>query len=364
MIYLDNGATSFPKPQEVSQAVARAMEQGANPGRGGYGAAMEAGNLVLNCREAAGRLFHCKPEQVVLTANCTQGLNIAIGSLVKEGDRVLISGFEHNAVVRPLYARKADLRIAGRRLFQWEEILESFRRELRRGVDAAVFTYVSNVFGYILPVEKLAALCREAGVPFILDAAQAAGSLKVSMELGADFIAMPGHKGLLGPQGTGLLLCGQPGKPLLYGGTGSQSRSHEMPQDLPERLEPGTLNVPGAAGLAAGISIVERKGTDAIFRREHTQAEKLSRDLRDLGFRVFAGEHQAGTVSFQGRRDCEEIAAYLGKRGIAVRAGLHCAPLAHESAGTIAQGTVRVSFGHEANDGQRRALVKELAQMR
>lgn len=363
MIYLDNGATSFPKPQEVSQAVARAMEQGANPGRGGYGAAMEAGNLVLNCREAAGRLFHCKPEQVVLTANCTQGLNIAIGSLVKEGDRVLISGFEHNAVVRPLYARKADLRIAGRRLFQWEEILESFRRELRRGVDAAVFTYVSNVFGYILPVEKLAALCREAGVPFILDAAQAAGSLKVSMELGADFIAMPGHKGLLGPQGTGLLLCGQPGKPLLYGGTGSQSRSHEMPQDLPERLEPGTLNVSGAAGLAAGISIVERKGTDAIFRREHTQAEKLSRDLRDLGFRVFAGEHQAGTVSFQGRRDCEEIAAYLGKRGIAVRAGLHCAPLAHESAGTIAQGTVRVSFGHEANDGQRRALVKELAQM-
>ena len=364
MIYLDNGATSFPKPQEVSQAVARAMEQGANPGRGGYGAAMEAGNLVLNCREAAGRLFHCKPEQVVLTANCTQGLNIAIGSLVKEGDRVLISGFEHNAVVRPLYARKADLRIAGRRLFQWEEILDSFRRELRRGVDAAVFTYVSNVFGYILPVEKLAALCREAGVPFILDAAQAAGSLKVSMELGADFIAMPGHKGLLGPQGTGLLLCGQPGKPLLYGGTGSQSRSHEMPQDLPERLEPGTLNVPGAAGLAAGISIVERKGTDAIFRREHTQAEKLSRDLRNLGFRVFAGEHQAGTVSFQGRRDCEEIAAYLGKRGIAVRAGLHCAPLAHESAGTIAQGTVRVSFGHEANDGQRRALVKELTQMR
>ena len=364
MIYLDNGATSFPKPQEVSQAVARAMEQGANPGRGGYGAAMEAGNLVLNCREAAGRLFHCKPEQVVLTANCTQGLNIAIGSLIKEGDRVLISGFEHNAVVRPLYARKADLRIAGRRLFQWEEILDSFRRELRRGVDAAVFTYVSNVFGYILPVEKLAALCREAGVPFILDAAQAAGSLKVSMELGADFIAMPGHKGLLGPQGTGLLLCGQPGKPLLYGGTGSQSRSHEMPQDLPERLEPGTLNVPGAAGLAAGISIVERKGTDAIFRREHTQAEKLSRDLRNLGFRVFAGEHQAGTVSFQGKRDCEEIAAYLGKRGIAVRAGLHCAPLAHESAGTIAQGTVRVSFGHEANDGQRRALVKELTQMR
>lgn len=364
MIYLDNGATSFPKPRTVIQAVARAMEQGANPGRGGYGAAMEAGNLVLNCREAAGRLFDCKPEQVVLTGSCTHGLNIAIGSLVKEGDRVLVSGFEHNAVVRPLYARKVDLRIAGRRLFNWEDTLESFRRELRRGVDVAVFTYVSNVFGYILPVEELAALCREAGVPFIIDAAQAAGSLKVSMRWGADFIAMPGHKGLLGPQGTGLLLCNQPGKPLLYGGTGSQSRSHDMPQDLPERLEPGTLNVPGAAGLAAGISIVESLGTETAFRREHTQAEKLARDLRNLGFRVFAGEHQAGTVSFQGRRDSEEIADYLGRRGIAVRAGLHCAPLAHESVGTAEQGTVRVSFGQEANDGQRRALVRALAEMR
>ena len=167
---------------------------------------------------------------------------------------MLISGFEHNAVVRPLYARKADLRIAGRRLFQWEEILESFRRELRRGVDAAVFTYVSNVFGYILPVEKLAALCREAGVPFILDAAQAAGSLKVSMELGADFIAMPGHKGLLGPQGTGLLLCGQPGKPLLYGGTGSQSRSHEMPQDSAGTSGAGDTECP-RGGRAGGWDI-------------------------------------------------------------------------------------------------------------
>ena len=346
MIYLDAGATTLQKPPMVAYHMQSALRRMATPGRGAYAPAMRAADAVYDCRVLAAELFGAQPEQVVFTMNATHALNLAIKTLVRPGGRAVISGFEHNAVVRPLYARKADLRIAGRRLFQWEEILESFRRELRRGVDAAVFTYVSNVFGYILPVEKLAALCREAGVPFILDAAQAAGSLKVSMELGADFIAMPGHKGLLGPQGTGLLLCGQPGKPLLYGGTGSQSRSHEMPQDLPERLEPGTLNVPGAAGLAAGISIVERKGTDAIFHREHTQAEKLSRDLRNLGFRVFAGEHQAGTVSFQGKGDCEEIAAYLGKRGIAVRAGLHCAPLAHESAGTIAQGTVRVSFGH------------------
>ena len=364
MIYLDNGATSFPKPPAVVRAVASALEQGASPGRGGYGAAMTAANLVLDLREAAGALFDCRPEQVVLTSSCTHGLNIAIGSLVPEGARVLVSGFEHNAVVRPLYARKADLRIAGRRLFDWEELLRSFRRELDRGVDAAVFTYVSNVFGYILPVEEMARLCREKGVPFILDAAQAAGSLPVSLQrLGADFIAMPGHKGLLGPQGTGLLLCNRPGTPLLYGGTGSQSRLKEMPQDLPERLEPGTLNVPGAAGLCAGIRTVQKQGIGNIFKREHAQVRPLCQALKGLGFQVYCGDHQAATVSFRGRRDCEEIAAYLGEQGIAVRAGLHCAPLAHESAGTLNTGTVRVSFGHQASDGQRRALVEALGRM-
>ena len=361
MIYLDNGATSFPKPKQVVAAVARALEQGANPGRGGYGAAMEAANRVYDCREAAGRLFHCPPEQVVLTSNCTHGLNIAIGSLVKPGSRVLVSGFEHNAVTRPLYARECRLVVAGRRLFCWEELLDSFRKGLRQGVDAAVFTHVSNVFGYILPVEQMAALCRAAGVPFILDAAQSAGSLEVNMEaLGADFIAMPGHKGLLGPQGTGLLLCGQPGEPLLYGGTGTQSRATTMPQDLPERLEAGTVNVPGAAGLAEGIRLVEQLGPERIFRRGHRQLEDCAQGLSELGYRVYAGPHQAMTVSFQGKGDCEELAQYLAKKGIAVRAGLHCAPLAHESAGTLEKGTVRISFGHDAAPAQTRALLRAL----
>lgn len=361
MIYLDNGATSFPKPPEVIQAVSRALEQGANPGRGGYGAAMEASRLVFDCRESAGRLFRCQPEQVVLTSNCTHGLNIAIHSLVKPGARVLISGFEHNAVTRPLYARHADIRIAGRKLFSWETLLEEFRRELNRGVDAAVFTHVSNVFGYILPVEEMAALCRRAGVPFIVDAAQSAGALPVDLTgWGASFIAMPGHKGLLGPQGTGLLLCAEPGEPLLFGGTGSQSRAREMPQDLPERLEAGTMNVPGAAGLGAGLKILEREGIRNIFNREHRQAKRCAEELKDMGLQVFSGPHQAATVSFQAREDCESLAQYLGKQGIAVRAGLHCAPLAHESAGTIERGTVRLSFGHTASERQRRALISAL----
>ena len=364
MIYLDYGATSFHKPAAVYRAVERAMRTCANPGRGGYDGAMKAAETVYDCREAAGKLFSCKPEQVVLTANCTQGLNIAIGSLVKEGDRVLISGFEHNAVVRPLYARKADLRIAGRRLFQWEEILESFRRELRRGVDAAVFTYVSNVFGYILPVEKLAALCREAGVPFILDAAQAAGSLKVSMELGADFIAMPGHKGLLGPQGTGLLLCAQPGTPLLYGGTGTQSLSREMPEELPERLEAGTLNVPGYAGLTQGLCYLNRVGTEGGFRREQGLAEHCAHGLIRQGFRVFAGPHQGATVSFVPSVDCEMGAELLARQGFAVRAGLHCAPLAHESAGTLSTGTIRVSLGYDTTPGEIDGFLRATAKIR
>ena len=361
MIYLDNGATSFPKPREVICAMTRALEQGANPGRGGHGPAMAAANMVYECREGAARLFRCKPEQVVLTGSCTQGLNMAIESLVNPGDRVLVSGFEHNAVMRPLYARNCRVRIAGRQLFCWEELLESFRRELRQGVDAAVFTHVSNVFGYILPVETMAELCREAGVPFILDAAQSAGCLPVDFgALGADFIAMPGHKGLLGPQGTGLLLCAQPGKPLIFGGTGSRSRAKTMPEELPERLEAGTLNVPGAAGLAAGMELVEHLGTENIFRRGHSQVGVCARGLEELGYRVYSGPHQAMTLSFRGKGDCEELAAYLGSKGIALRAGLHCAPLAHESAGTLETGTLRVSFGHDASSFQTRALLRAL----
>ena len=200
-------------------------------------------------------------------------------------------------------------------------------------------------------------------MPFILDAAQSAGCLPVDMgALGAEFIAMPGHKGLLGPQGTGLLLCAQPGKPLLFGGTGTLSREKTMPEDLPERLEAGTVNVPGAAGLAAGLRLVRSLTPEKIFARGHGQAMACARGLEAMGYRVFSGPDQAMTVSFQGRADCEEIAEFLGSRGIAVRAGLHCAPLAHESAGTLERGTVRVSFGHDASPAQTRALLETLGE--
>ena len=364
MIYLDNGATSFYKPRQVAQAVRDAMAHCANPGRGGYPAAMEAAKRVFSCREQAAVLFECRPEQVVFTSNCTHGLNIAIRSLVKPGDRVLISGFEHNAVVRCLYGLGAEMLVAGRRLFDWEDTLGEFEQALKKGPDCAVFTHVSNVFGYILPVEQMAALCRQYGVPFILDAAQSAGSLPVSLkELGADFIAMPGHKGLLGPQGTGILLCGGSTEPLIRGGTGSESRLRDMPEYLPDRLEAGTVNVPGIAGLEAGIVWLLQQGTDRIFRREHLQAERCAEGLRALGMDVYAGPHQAATVSFRPGLDCEEAAEKLARQGIAVRAGLHCAPLAHESAGTLDTGTVRISFGHDACDAQTRALLRAVSKL-
>ncbi len=361
MIYLDNGATTLHKPVGVADAVRQALFTCGNPGRGGHKAAMSAARTVFSCRQRAGELFSCQPEQVVFTANCTHGLNIAIHSLVKPGSRVVISGFEHNAVTRPLHGLGAKINVAGRRLFDPADTLQAFEKALRAGADAAVFTHVSNVFGYILPVEKMGKLCRQYGVPFIIDAAQSAGVLPVSLtQLGADFIAMPGHKGLLGPQGTGILLCASQPKPLLYGGTGSESRKQTMPEDLPEGAEAGTLNVPGIAGLEAGIAYLQKVGIDTLLRREQAQAKLCAEGLKDMGLQVFSGVWQAGTVSFVPPGDCEEFAGELGRRGIAVRGGLHCAPLAHESAGTLETGTVRVSFGHDAANWQTKQLFTQV----
>lgn len=364
MTYLDHGATSFPKPAAVKQAMMQALERCANPGRGGYPAAMEAASVVYSCREAAGELFHCLPEQVVLTGSCTHGLNMAIRTLAEPGDVVVISGFEHNAVVRPLYGLGIEPLVAGRQLFDPVEMLNAWEKALSKGVKAAVFTHVSNVFGYVLPLQELAALCRRYQVPFIVDAAQSAGSIPLDFQtLGAEFVAMPGHKGLLGPQGTGLLLCSRPPKPLLLGGTGGDSLRREMPPWLPDRGEAGTLNVPGAAGLAQGLHYLKQMGVEAIGRREQKQMRRCAQGLQALGVKVFTGTPQSGTLSFLARTDCEAAAEAFAKKGIALRAGLHCAPLAHESAGTLQRGTVRLSFGHNTTPIQTDRFLHAAAQL-
>ena len=358
MIYLDHGATSYPKPPQVVAALRDAAVHATSPGRGGYSTAMLGSKIVFDCRLAAAEFFHCRPEQVVFTGSCTQSLNIAIHDLVKSGDKVIISGFEHNAVTRTLKGYGAKILVAGRKLFDWYDMLVQFEEALRKGADLAIFSHVSNVFGYILPIEDMASLCRKYDVPFIVDAAQSAGKLPIDFEaLGADFVAMPGHKGLLAAQGTGVLLCKKPPKPLVFGGTGSDSILQDMPVYLPDRLEAGTVNVPGIGSLLAGLNFLKKVGIETIEKGESQQVKFCARELQKRGVITFFGEHQAGTLSFVPKMDCEDFAARLADMGIAVRAGLHCAPLAHESAGTLSTGTVRVSFGYNASCYQSNRLL-------
>ena len=333
MIYLDSAATTFQKPAAVPRAVQQAMRTMSSPGRGGYESARLAEETLFRCRKSAAALFSVpSEEQIVFTMNATHALNIALKSLVRPGGRVAVSGYEHNAVTRVLHALRAEVIVAAAPLFSPQETLEAFEGALKAGVDAAVCTHVSNVFGDILPIEGVAQLCRSSGVPLIIDASQSAGVLPIDCKtLGAAFIAMPGHKGLYGPQGTGLLLCGGEALPLLQGGTGSESLRQEMPDFLPDRLEAGTHNVPGIAGLAAGIDFVRAQRTERIPRVSCC----LARDEK----------RQAGVLSFTvSGMQPEQVAEQMASRGVALRAGLHCAPFAHRTAGTLPDGTVRMSL--------------------
>lgn len=371
MIYLDSAATTMQKPSAVPRAAAYAMTHIASPGRGGHRPAMRAAEVAFTCRQAAAELFGVSdPERVIFTFNATHGLNIAIHSLVRAGDRVVISGWEHNAVTRPLHGLGAEVVVAGGPLFDRAAQIGAFKQALEDGARAVICTHVSNVFGFILPVEEIAALCRRRGVPFILDASQSAGCLPVRQDqLDAAFIAMPGHKGLYGPQGTGLLICGsgQP-VPLLEGGTGSLSALQSMPDFLPDQLEAGTHNMPGIAGLLEGLRYVRSKGTEAILRKERSLTRQAARGIAALpDMQVFAAVNpvdQAGVLSFRMEgRDCEEVGEQLGRRGIAVRAGLHCAPTAHRSAGTLETGTVRVSVSDFNTPAEIEHLIRILSQL-
>lgn len=349
MIYLDSAATTMEKPLSVGRAVLTAMRSSASPGRGGHPASRRAGEIIYGFRKTAAEMFDVPNfEQVVLTCNATHGLNIAIKSLVEPGSVVLISGYEHNAVTRVLHSIPGvEIRVAHGKLFDQEACYQAFEQAMTPEVDAVICTHVSNVFGFILPIEAIAELCREKRVPLVVDASQSAGILPISMKkLGVAFIAMPGHKGLYGPQGTGILLCGAEPKPLLFGGTGSESLNQGMPVFLPDALEAGTQNVCGAAGLRSGLEFVMQTGPDRILNHECDLSETLRERIRSVpGIRIFEGQHQSGLFSFLFERiDCEVVGERLGELGVAVRSGLHCAPLAHQTAGTLERGTIRVSF--------------------
>ena len=371
MIYLDNAATTLYKPRAVDEAVRRAMHAAAGYARGGYAAAARAGELVYGCREQAAALFGVRdPARVVFTMNATHALNLAIHALAKPGMRIAVGGYEHNAVMRPLTLRGIEPAVLDTPLWDAAGMERKAREALAAGTELFILNHVSNVFGFAAPLDGIAALLDAAGVPLILDASQSAGMLTLDMTaLGAAFIAMPGHKGLYGPQGTGLLLCGQTPPPLLEGGTGSESIRQEMPDFLPDRLEAGTHNIAGIAGLLEGLRFLRRREQAGLAVREEKLIRRLGEGLSRLpGTEVYLAPRdsgaQSGVLSFRVRdRDCEELGELLGRRGIALRAGLHCAPLAHRTAGTLESGTLRASvsaFTLPEEIGRALAITEEL----
>ncbi len=351
MIYLDSAATTLQKPKAVSEAVKWAVLNLGSPGRGQYYPAAKSEEIVYNCRVKASKLFNIsEPDKIVFTFNATHALNIAINTLAYPGCRVVVSGYEHNAVIRPLRYAGAMIDVVNSQIFDNEQMLRFFEEKTNRKTDFVVCTAMSNVFGYILPVYEIAEICKKKNIPLIIDASQAAGTLKLDFSaLGAAFMACPGHKGLYGPQGTGILVCSREIKPVISGGTGGNSKLKFMPEFLPDAGEAGTHNVPGIAGLSAGLDFVLSKSPSVILKHEKELCGIAMNGLNKLdNVRVLCSrnsEYQGGTFSFTVQDTAPEIIAEkLARKGVCVRGGLHCAPLAHDTAGTAEKGTVRVSF--------------------
>ncbi len=356
MIYLDNAATSFPKPPMVARAMAGTMTKiGGNPGRSGHRLSLCGGRVIERCRELFCREMRLSaPERVIFTSSCTEALNLAIRGMLTDGDEVICSHAEHNAVMRVLTEYEALGAIRVRVLTPDARGLLSpdcLHAAITPKTALCVLNHASNVTGVVQPMEKLSLALRAYGVPLLVDAAQSAGVLDVSpATLGADMVAMPGHKGLLGPQGTGVLLLGEGmlPRPLLFGGTGSQSERMTQPEQLPDRYESGTLNLPGIAGLLAGARFAFAHRAE-IEQYEHFLASLLRDRLSEIrGVRVL-GETCApktGVVSFIAPgRDCGALADQLDRAGFALRAGLHCAPSIHGWLGTLKTGACRASVG-------------------
>ncbi len=357
-IYLDNAATSFPKPEAVYQAVDSALRHaGGNPGRGGHSLTLEAARVVLEARERAAAFFSVKnPEQVVFTASATEAINLALFGLLRPGDRVLTSSLEHNAVLRPLHQLEQQgvevTPLPGDGVGQID--LEELRRQAERGARLLAISHCSNVSGTLQPLDAIAAICRACGVLLLVDAAQSAGHERIDLDrTPIDLLAVPGHKGLLGPSGTGLLVIreGLHLRPLLFGGTGVNSTSLDMPEHPPERFEAGTPNVAGLAGLAAGLAWLEEQGRDLVSARLSALTARLVRGLSSLDrvklFGPGADKKRGAVVSFVVEGQDPSVTAFHLDReyGICARAGLHCAPRAHRALGTFPEGTVRLSPG-------------------
>ena len=362
-IYLDNGATSYPKAPGVGEAMLDYVNNvGANVNRSTYATASTAAMILLDTREQLCRLFNFDdPTHVIFTPGMTAGLNMLLKGYLKAGDHVIVSSMEHNAMMRPLVQLEREgvefSRIPADRdgIARAEDIIPLIRPNTK----LVAVMHASNVCGSLLPVKEIGAICRERNIPFILDAAQTAGHYPIDFkELGLSALCAPGHKGLLGPQGIGVMLLdhefAKSVEPLIAGGTGSASDSEELPPYMPDRFESGTMNIPGVYGLNAALAYILEKGVDCFRAHEEKLTQRFLDGLKDIPVRL-AGtwdmDKRVGVIAvdFTGH-DNAEAAFALEQAGILTRCGLHCAPSAHKTLGTFPQGVVRFSLGYASTE--------------
>lgn len=379
MIYLDNAATTFPKPPAVRHETERCLrEYCGNPGRSAHKLSLAAAEAVYDCRLAAAELFGiASPEKIIFTYNTTYALNLAIKGLLHRGDHVLISDMEHNAVFRPVY-RLAELGEISYDIFptgcadpHWltEEMLPSLRRLLRPNTRMLITAHIPNLCSAVMPLDVLGRFCRENKLLFVVDAAQSAGIEHIDCKtMQIDALCVPGHKGLYGPQGSGILALGTDltMSTLIEGGSGINSLDPAMPEFPPERYEAGTLATPTLAGLCAGIRFIRERGLDRIKAHEQTLYLRLREQLLNMdGITVYAPHHVGSTLLFNlDGIPSAEAAAALDRHNICLRAGFHCAPLGHRTLATGSDGALRVGFSvfNRINDVD--ALVSAIRQIR
>lgn len=357
MIYLDNAATSFPKPPAVINAVEKAISvYGGNPGRSGHSLCVKTANKIFDIRQKLAYFFNSEVQNLIFTSNCTHSLNIAIKGTLKKGDHVIISNLEHNSVARVVYALNeigVDFDIAKFVRNDTETTLKNFCSNLKPNTRAIVVTHASNVTGDILPIKQLGRICKQIGLTFIVDAAQTAGVIPIDIvEMNIDILAAPGHKGLYGISGTGLLAMGKnvSVRPFMQGGTGTDSVELKHPKITPEMLECGTINTVGIVSLEAGLEYVISKGIRALYEYEMSLCRLLHAELeKNPSIKLYSRaklDFSVPIVSFNVKGfTSQEIVNLLNENNIAVRGGLHCSPLAHGSLNTTDIGVVRVSPG-------------------
>ena len=360
LIYLDNAATTYPKPSEVTSAVEELMLYGGgNAGRGSHKLALRAAEKIFECRGKLASMFDARGEEdVCFTLNTTYALNLCIKGILKKGDHVLISDLEHNAVWRPIH------KLGERKIIEYDvfssfccdkdrsakKICDGISKLVKRNTRMLICTGASNICSATMPLREIGALCRRLGIVFIVDGAQCAGHTKISLrDMYIDALCIPAHKGLLGPQGCGAVIWGRDVRAecLVEGGNGVASLEPDMPVESPERYEAGTLPAPLMAGLCAGLDILEELGVEKIERHEKKLFKIAAQELQCIeGVKIYAPEHEGSVLLFNlDGFSSEELAAQLGERDICVRGGYHCAALAHKTLGTIDGGGVRVSFG-------------------